>query len=91
MMVLFFRVIPLLPYEVLNYACGLSKIKFRDYFFATLLGLIPGVVIAAFFGEGLGQILTFRDIFAPRFLVAAGLMAAILAVPAIYKLKKARR
>ena len=51
--VLFFRVIPLIPYEVLNYACGLSKIKFKDYFFATFLGLIPGVIVAAFLEEAL--------------------------------------
>lgn len=48
--ILFFRVVPLVPYEVLNYAGGLSRIKFKDYFFATFLGLIPGVIISAFFG-----------------------------------------
>jgi len=55
MTILFFRVIPLVPYEILNYASGLSKIKFKDYFLATFLGLVPGVVIAAFFGGSLGE------------------------------------
>lgn len=32
MTVLFFRVIPLVPYEALNYASGLSSIKFKDFF-----------------------------------------------------------
>ena len=86
--VLFFRVIPLVPYEVLNYASGLSKIKFKDYFFATLLGLIPGVVIAAFFGGSLGEIQSFKDIFAPKFLIAVGLMMLIIAVPAAYQIMK---
>ncbi|MFC1631438.1 TVP38/TMEM64 family protein [Candidatus Omnitrophota bacterium] len=89
--ILFFRVVPLVPYEVLNYASGLSKIKFRDYFFATLLGLIPGVVVAAFFGGSLGEINSVRDILTPRFLTAIGLMALILAVPAIYQIIKRRR
>ncbi|MFH1754025.1 MAG: TVP38/TMEM64 family protein [Candidatus Omnitrophota bacterium] len=88
MTVLFFRVVPLVPYEVLNYAGGLSKIKFRDYFFATLFGLIPGVVIAAFFGGSLGEINGLKDILAPKFLIAAGLMVAILAVPATYQIIK---
>ncbi|UCD15454.1 MAG: TVP38/TMEM64 family protein [Candidatus Omnitrophota bacterium] len=91
MTVLFFRVVPLIPYEVLNYVSGLSKIKFRDYFFATLLGLIPGVVIAAFFGGSLGQIRIFRDIFAPKFLVAGSLMVLILAVPFIYQHMKKKK
>jgi uncharacterized membrane protein YdjX (TVP38/TMEM64 family) len=88
MTVLFFRVIPLVPYEVLNYASGLSKIRFRDYFFATLMGLIPGVVISAFFGGSLGEIRTLQDILAPKFLTAVGLMVTILAVPAIYQIIK---
>ncbi|MCK5655240.1 MAG: TVP38/TMEM64 family protein [Candidatus Aureabacteria bacterium] len=91
MTVLFFRIVPLVPYEVLNYISGLSKIKFRDYFFATFLGLIPGVVIAAFFGGSLGEIRVFEDIFTPKILVAFGLMILILAVPAVYKLIKKRK
>lgn len=91
MTVLFFRVVPLLPYEVLNYACGLSKIKFKDYLFATFLGLIPGVVVSAFFGGSLGDIKTFGDIFAPKFLIAIGLMVLILAVPAIYQIVKKKK
>lgn len=86
--ILFFRVIPLVPYEILNYAPGLSKVKFKDYFFATLLGLIPGVVIAAFFGGSLGEIRSLKDIFAPKFLIAVGFMVLVIAVPAIYQLTK---
>lgn len=89
--ILFFRVIPLVPYEILNYAPGLSKIKFKDYFFATLLGLIPGVVIAAFFGGSLGEISSLKDIFTLKFLIAIGLMVLVIAIPAIYQLIKKKR
>jgi uncharacterized membrane protein YdjX (TVP38/TMEM64 family) len=90
MTILFFRVIPLVPYEVLNYAGGLSRIKFRDYFFATLFGLIPGVIVSAFFGGSLGEIKSIHDIFAPKFMIAIGLMVLIIAVPAIYQIVKKR-
>lgn len=90
MTILFFRVIPLAPYEVLNYAGGLSRIKFKDYFFATFLGLIPGVIVSAFFGGSLGEVKNIRDIFAPKFLFAIGLMVFIIAVPAIYQIIKKR-
>jgi uncharacterized membrane protein YdjX (TVP38/TMEM64 family) len=88
--VLFFRLVPLVPYEVLNYASGLSGIRFRDYFLATFLGLIPGVVIAAFFGGSLGGIRHLKNILAPKFLVAAGLMLALIAIPVIWQVLKRR-
>lgn len=91
MTILFFRVIPLVPYEALNYVGGLSSIKFKDYFLATLLGLIPGVIISAFFGGSLGEIKSFKDIFAPKFLIAIGLMIIILAIPAIYGIFRKKR
>ncbi len=88
--VLFFRIIPLIPYEVLNYAGGLSKIKFKDYFYATFLGLIPGIVIAAFFGGRLGEINSIKDIFTPKFIISVFLMLSIIALPVIYKFMKKR-
>jgi uncharacterized membrane protein YdjX (TVP38/TMEM64 family) len=91
MTILFFRVVPLVPYEILNYAGGLSRIKFKDYFLATFLGLIPGVIISAFFGGSLGEIKSFKDIFAPKFLIALGLMAGIIAIPAVYLFFKKKR
>ena len=91
MTVLFFRVIPLIPYEVLNYAGGLSKMRFKDYFLATFLGLIPGVVIASFFGGSLGQIKEPADLLAPRFLVSAGLMLLVILIPLIYRMIKKRK
>lgn len=90
MTILFFRVIPLVPYEVLNYVGGLSRIKFKDYFFATFLGLIPGVIVSAFFSGSLGEIKSIHDIFALKFMVAIGLMVLIIAVPAIYQIAKKR-
>jgi uncharacterized membrane protein YdjX (TVP38/TMEM64 family) len=75
---------------VLNYISGLSKIKFKDYFLATFLGLIPGVVIAAFFGGSLGEINSLKDIFAPKFLIAVGLMILIIVIPGIYQFTKRR-
>lgn len=91
MTILFFRVIPLVPYEVLNYASGLSKIRFKDYFLATFLGLIPGVVVAAFFGGSLGDVKGIKDLFAPKFLISIGLMVLIIAIPAIYQVIKKKR
>ncbi len=89
--ILFFRVVPLLPYEVLNYASGLSKIKFRDYSLATFLGLIPGVVVSAFFGGTLGEIKSIGDIFSLKFGIAALALLIVIAIPLLYKYIKRRK
>jgi len=89
--ILFFRVIPVIPYEVLNYASGLSKIKFKDYFFATFIGLIPGVIISAFFGGSLGGVRSFGGLFSGKFIAAFALLILIILVPILYKYFKKRR
>lgn len=89
--VLFFRVVPIIPYEILNYAGGLSKIRFKDYFLATLLGLVPGVIIAAFFGGSLGEVKGLRDLLSAKFISASIALIAIILVPLIYQQIKKRR
>ncbi|PIQ81556.1 MAG: hypothetical protein COV76_08275 [Candidatus Omnitrophica bacterium CG11_big_fil_rev_8_21_14_0_20_64_10] len=76
--VLFFRVVPIVPYEALNYVSGLSKIRFRDYGLATFLGLLPGAAVAAFFGDSLTQP------FSPKFIAAVGALVLLIAIPTIY-------
>ena len=89
--VLFFRAIPIIPYEVLNYACGLSKMKFRDYFLATFLGLIPGVIISAFFGGAIGNIESLKDLFSIEFVIALVLLGILIMIPAVYQYIKKKR
>lgn len=79
------------PYEILNYVSGLSKIKFRDYFFGTFVGLIPGVAISTIFGGAIGSIKKFQDFFTAEFLAAAGLFVAALSIPLIHELYKRRK
>jgi uncharacterized membrane protein YdjX (TVP38/TMEM64 family) len=36
------RLIPILPFTVLNYACGVTAMRLRHYVLGTMIGLIPG-------------------------------------------------
>jgi phospholipase D1/2 len=45
------RLIPLGPYTVFNLACGTFNIRFRDFFWGTFLGLLPGKIITFFFAK----------------------------------------
>lgn len=51
--VLFLRLVPLFPFDFVNYACGLSSIRYRTYLIATLIGVIPGLTAYIFLGGSL--------------------------------------
>jgi uncharacterized membrane protein YdjX (TVP38/TMEM64 family) len=54
--ILFLRLVPIFPYEGINYGAGLTKIKYYDYLIATLLGIIPAAFAYNFFGDFLVKI-----------------------------------
>ena len=49
------RLIPLVPFNLLNFAAALSGVRRRDYILATALGIIPGTAIYTYFADSLVQ------------------------------------
>lgn len=47
------RLLPLIPYGIVNFAAGLTSIRFRDYLIGTLLGTVPGILPFVMMGAGL--------------------------------------
>ena len=45
------RLIPLVPFSLLNYAAGLSGVRFVPYLFGTILGTAPGTVSLVVLGD----------------------------------------
>jgi len=83
--VLFLRMFPLIPFEVVNYLPGLSGIRFWDYWFATLLGLVPGVGLSVLLGDSLATLQQNPG----KFLIVAGMMWLMVLIPLLYlKLRK---
>lgn len=51
--VLLTRLSPVFPFNLLNYAFGLTKVSFAQYALASWIGMMPGTVMYVFFGAGL--------------------------------------
>ncbi len=50
------RLSPFFPFNVLNYAFGLTEIPLKDYFFATWAGMIPGIIMYVYIGTLAGDV-----------------------------------
>lgn len=83
--VLFFRLVPIVPYEALNYLSGLSSISFRNYFLSTFLGIIPGTAITVWFSNSLRRPLS------GKFFLALLALVILAVIPVVYLKVKARR
>ena len=51
------RLIPLVPFALLNLVCALVGMRLGPFIAATALGIIPGAVVFASIGAGLGHVL----------------------------------
>lgn len=47
------RLLPLIPYGLVNFAAGLTSIRFKDYLVGTVLGTVPGILPFVLMGSGL--------------------------------------
>jgi uncharacterized membrane protein YdjX (TVP38/TMEM64 family) len=57
--VLLTRLSPLFPFNLLNYAFGLTAVRFRDYVLASWIGMAPAIVLYVYVGsvaENLSQL-----------------------------------
>jgi len=49
------RLSPVFPFSLLNYALGLTRVRFADYAVASL-GMLPGTVLYVYYGKVLGDV-----------------------------------
>src|SRR5207253_6777961 len=49
--IFYLRMVPIIPYNALNLLAGASPIEFRDYFWASMIGMVPGTILFAFLGD----------------------------------------
>ncbi len=54
--VLLTRLSPIFPFNLLNYAFGLTKVSLKHYFFASWVGMIPGTIMYVYIGSLAGDL-----------------------------------
>lgn len=81
LLILILRLIPIIPFNVISYGAGLTKIKFKDYLLATMIGIIPGVIIFTNLGDKA------LNINSPEFIQAIILFLGLIIVSLILKKK----
>ena len=52
------RLSPIFPFNLLNYAFGVTKVSLRDYFLASWIGMMPGTVMYVYIGSLAGSLAT---------------------------------
>lgn len=50
-LVFLLRLSPVFPFNILNYALGLTKVSFWSYFFASWIGMLPGTIMYVYLGS----------------------------------------
>jgi len=82
---LLIRLLPLFPFNAVNFGCGLTGIRLRDYVLATAIGIVPGTFVYQFLFAKFGRrILTeglrLEYLADPELWLAIGLFAAFVIV-----------
>jgi pyruvate/2-oxoglutarate dehydrogenase complex dihydrolipoamide dehydrogenase (E3) component len=94
--VLTLRLVPVMPFFVLNALMGITPIRVRPYFWATLVGMVPVTIVFANAGRQLAQLqspaeVLSADILASLLLLAAFPWIARAAVNALRRRSQYRR
>lgn len=71
------RLVPLVPYELINMTAGLTALDLRRFYWASQLGMLPINAVVVNAGASLGRGRLTGTLFTPRLIVAFLLIAAL--------------
>ncbi len=79
--VAFVRLVPLFPFNLLNYALGLTRIRFWHYVLASWVFMLPGAVAYTYAGYAGREALAGGGGLVQKALIALGLLATVAFLP----------
>lgn len=87
--VAFTRLVPLFPFNLLNYALGITSVGFLPYALATLFGMLPACVAFVVFSSSLLDLI--RGRISPALLWGALLLGAVSLLSLVLRRRASRR
>lgn len=88
--VAFVRLVPLFPFNLLNYALGLTRIPFLAYVLASWLFMLPGAIAYTWLGYAGREALAGGEGMIRNILIALALLAAVGFIPRLVKRLRAK-
>lgn len=79
--VAFVRLVPLFPFNLLNYALGLTKIRFIEYLLATYIFMLPGALAYTYLGFAGREAVSGADGLIKTVIIAVALLAVVIFLP----------
>ena len=79
--VAFVRLVPIFPFNLLNYALGLTKIRFIEYLLASFIFMLPGAIAYTYIGYAGREALAGGDGLINTILIAIALLAVVMFIP----------
>lgn len=81
--VAFVRLVPLFPFNLLNYALGLTKIKFSHYSISTYIFMLPGAIAYTYLGYASREAIAGGDGLIQKIMLALALLAIVGFLPSL--------
>lgn len=81
--VAFVRLVPLFPFNLLNYALGLTRIKFSHYSIATYVCMLPGAIAYTYLGYAGREAIAGGEGLVQKIMLALALLAIVGFLPSL--------
>lgn len=94
---LFLRLVPIFPFFLVNLVPAFLGVSLRTYVIGTFFGIIPGTILYARLGGGIGELLDVGEtpdlyiVLEPRFLLPLIAFGVLALAPVFYKAIKSRK
>lgn len=87
--VAFTRLIPLFPFNLLNYAFGLTNVRFSHYVVTSFICMLPATIAFISLSSSLGQLL--KGQISKEFIIGIALITALSLLPILWKKRAAKK
>ncbi|MEM5799279.1 MAG: VTT domain-containing protein [Candidatus Aenigmatarchaeota archaeon] len=77
--ILIARIVPMIPFDLISYVSGLTRMGFKEYIIATIIGMIPRVIFLVYLGGTAKSILSLIGL-GLDFIIIFGTISIILII-----------